>query len=59
MNKTKVTIGFRSGNSITIEVDEMRVVKDYNDLVQKISWTGGPRLLYMSLENIEYVIEVE
>lgn len=54
----KIRIGFQSGREVELKVDEMTVTKDTRtNLVESIRWSGGPHLLFMNLDRIEYVLE--
>jgi hypothetical protein len=58
--KHKVAIGFKSGTNFNLEVDSLKVRKnEITNLVDFIEWTGGPQLLYMNLDQVEYVIVSE
>lgn len=57
--KPKVRILFKSGSSIDLEVDKFSVTKTYNDLTSA-SWENSkPRILFLSLSDVEGIFELE
>lgn len=58
MAKDFLRIGFRSGTEVSVECDGLTIEKNtVENRVTAISWTGGPGLLFMALDQIDYVIE--
>lgn len=58
MVKSKVRILFKSGNSIDLEVEELKVTSVGNTLTA-LSWSfSNPKIMYISLSDIEAVFEI-
>lgn len=55
----KVRIGFRSGNEVIVDVESLHIYKENGKEVTEISWVKGPRLIFMKLDEIEYILEVK
>ena len=59
MEKSKVQILFKSGNSLTVEVDKLTTTHTGNALT-KLAWESAePNILYISLSDIEAILEVK
>jgi len=58
--RKKIKILFKSGNSITVTVDELTVVKSTIDnRISELRWENmDPRLMYICLDNIEAILEL-
>lgn len=53
-----VRFGFRSGREAVVEVEELTITKSTTDnRVTAVRWTAGPGLLFMALDQIDYVLE--
>lgn len=54
----QVRIGFRSGREVLVKVEDLSLTKNTNDnRVSSIKWTGGPGILFIALDEIDYVLE--
>lgn len=55
---TQIRLGFRSGREVVVKVKEVTVTKNTVDnRVTSIEWTAGPNILFMALDQLDYVLE--
>lgn len=57
--KSKVQVLFRNGSVITLEVNELKIIRD-GERITKLSWVDvNPKIMFISLPDILTILELE